>query len=412
MKSKVQKKINAKVVILRIFVIILLTALVGYLIFNSVKFFISPTDIFVVEEGVLDSEESVDAYVIRNEIVLQGNNYMNGMEKVIVEGSRVAKNEPVFRYYVNGEETIKNEINELDQQIAEAQKNEKISYSTDIEVLKGKIKELEEKIYSTNNLEEINNYKKEIDDYTYKVSTIVGNSSPKGSYLKELIDKKTDCLNKLTEGAEEIKASASGTVSYRVDNLEEVFTASDFNYLTEDFLNSLDLKSGELIETSNEKGKIITEFSCYLAVVMNSETAMNAKLNDKVKIELDTENKLNASIVQINEGDNSRIIIFKVDDLPEKLMNFRKLPINVIWWEETGLKVPVSALIEQDGKYYLERNRAGYNVNVLVKVLKQNDSYAIVTNYTTSELQEMGYSYKEIKDMYIIKQYDKIKLPK
>ncbi len=412
MKVKTQKKISAKVIVTRIFTILLLTVLLAYLIFNSIKLFTSPTDIFVVEEGVLDSEETVDAYVIRNEIVLQGNNYKNGMERIIVEGNRVGKSEPVFRYYVNGEDTIKSEIDELDKEIAEVQKSEKINYTTDIEVLKGKIKELEEKIYNTNNIEEINKYKKEIDDYTYKISTIVGESSPKGSYLKELIDKKTECMNKLTSGAEEIKATESGTVSYRVDNLEEVFTTKDFNYLTEDFLNSLELKTGELIETSNEKGKVITEFNCYLAVVMNSEAAKNAKVDDNVIIKLDSENKLNAKIMHINECNGSRVLIFKIDDLPEKLLNYRKLSVNVIWWEKTGLKVPVSALKEQEGKYYLERNRAGYNVDVLVKVLKQNESYAIVTNYTTNELQEMGYSYKQIKDMYTIKQYDKIKISK
>ena len=114
------------------------------------------------------------AYVIRNEKVLQGKNYMNGMEKTISEGKRAAAGEAVFRYYVNGEDTIKAEISELDKKISEAQKSEKLIYNTDIDVLKNKIKALEEKIYNTNNLEEIENYKKEIDDYTYKISTIVG----------------------------------------------------------------------------------------------------------------------------------------------------------------------------------------------------------------------------------------------
>ena len=74
------------------------------------------------------------------------------------------------------------------------------------------------------------------------------------------------------------------------------------------------------------------------------------------------------------------------------------------------MKVPNSALIEENGKYYLERNRAGYNVKVLVKVLKQSDTYSIVTNYTTKELYDMGYSYDEIKNSYSIKQYDKVKI--
>ena len=404
-----QKK-SFKNVLIKIITILLVMVLVAYLIYNTVRLVLRPTDTFVVEQGVLSLDESVDAYVIRNEIVLQGNNYMNGMEKVVAEGKKVAKGESVFRYYVNGEETIKSQISELDKQIAEAQKYEKGIYNTDIETLKNKIKELEEKIYNTNSIEEIEIYKKEINDYTYKISTIVGELSQPGSHLKDLINQKTACLNKLTDGAEEIRTTSSGTVSYRVDNLEEIFTVDDFNYLTKTFLDELKLKTGELIETSNEKGKVITEFSVYLAIEMDSEAAMAAKVKDKVKIELDAENVETAEIVAINEEEGHRIIVFKINDLPEKLINYRKLSVNVIWWEFTGLKIPNSALIEENGKFYVQRNRAGYNAKVLVEVLKQNDSYSIVGNYSTQDLQDMGYSYNEIQNMYSIKQYDKLEI--
>lgn len=368
----------------------------------------SPTDTFVVENGTLNVSETVDAYVIRNEKVLQGKNYMNGMEKTISEGKRAAAGEAVFRYYVNGEDTIKTEIAELDKKISEAQKSEKLIYNTDIDVLRNKIKTLEEKIYNTNNLEEIENYKKEIDDYTYKISTIVGELSPAGSYLKDLINQKTEYLKKLTAGAEEIKTDVSGTVSYRVDNLESILTTSDFSYLNKKFLDDLDLNSGELIETNNEKGKIITEFNCYLAMEMDSDSAMNAKVGDKVKIQYDTDSSIESEISYIKDEDKSRIIVFKINDLPEKLINYRKLTVDVIWWEYSGLKVPNTAILTENDKTYVERNRSGYNAKVLVKVLKQNDSYAIVDNYTTQELQDLGYSYDEIKNMYSIKQYDKI----
>lgn len=55
--------------------------MIVYLIYNTVRLIMRPTDTFVVEQGNLDLSESVDAYVIRDEVVLQGNNYMNGMEK-------------------------------------------------------------------------------------------------------------------------------------------------------------------------------------------------------------------------------------------------------------------------------------------------------------------------------------------
>ena len=218
LKLDEQKK-TSKNVLPRIIAGVAVVIIIVYLIFNTVRLITSPADTFVVENGILDSAETVDAVVIRDEQVLQGKNYMNGMEKVITEGKRVAKGEAVFRYYVNGEDTIKKEIEELDKKIAEAQKSENPVYPTDVQVLKNKIKSLEEKIYETNNIEEMENYKKEIDECTLKISTIVGDLSPAGSYLKDLINQKNSYLKKITDGAEEIKTTESGTVSYRVDNL-------------------------------------------------------------------------------------------------------------------------------------------------------------------------------------------------
>ena len=403
LKLDEQKK-TSKNILPRIIALIAAVIIIVYLIYNTVRLITSPADTFVVENGTLDSAETVDAVVIRDEQVLQGNNYMNGMEKVVSEGKRAAKGEAIFRYYVNGEDTIKKEIEDLDNKIAEAQKSENSIYPTDVQVLKNKIKALEEKIYETNNIEEVENYKKEIEECTLKISTIIGDLSPVGSYLKDLINQKNAYLKKITDGAEEIKTTESGTVSYRVDNLESILTAADFGYLNKQFLDDLNLKSGELIESSN----VITQFYCYLAIEMNSDSAMNAKVGDKVKIRYDVDSSITSEIVQINEEEDSRVIIFKIKDLPEKMINYRKISVDVIWWEYSGLKIPNSAIITEGDKSFVERNRAGYNAKVLVKILKQNDSYAIVDNYTTQELQELGYSYDEINNMYSIKQYDKI----
>lgn len=134
------------------------------------------------------------------------------------------------------------------------------------------------------------------------------------------------------------------------------------------------------------------------------------KFGDRVKIQISSEQIITSEIVHINEEDKNRVIVFKVNDLPERMINYRKISVDVIWWEDSGLKVPNSALIEENGKMYVTKNRADYKVKVLVKVLRQNDAYAIVDNYTTQELQDMGYSYDEIQGMYSIRQYDRVSI--
>ena len=103
----------------------------------------------------------------------------------------------------------------------------------------------------------------------------------------------------MKNGSEYQKAQMSGLVYYRIDGLEEVLTPEKFDEINEKLLNGLGLKTGEIISTNNECGKVIDNFKCYIATTMNSKEAMQAKVNDKVKIKISNEEE-DAKIIQIN----------------------------------------------------------------------------------------------------------------
>ena len=56
-----------------------------YTIYLLIK---QPTDIFIIEKGNLYQEETDIGYVIRNEKVIKGENYKNGMMQIKAEGER------------------------------------------------------------------------------------------------------------------------------------------------------------------------------------------------------------------------------------------------------------------------------------------------------------------------------------
>lgn len=144
---------------------------------------------------------------------------------------------------------------------------------------------------------------------------------------------------------------------------------------------------------------------------MDSDASKSANVGDKVKIQISPEQLVQSEIVHINnEDEKRRVIVFKIDDLPERLINYRKISVDIIWWEDNGLKIPNSALIKEGDKTYVKKSRSNTKVKVLVKVLRQNDAYSIVDNYTTQELQKMGYSSDEIQNMFSIKQYDRVEV--
>ena len=89
------KKINKKKIILYIVGL----AIVIYLLYTIYLLIKEPTNIVTVEEGKLYQEETDIGYIIRNEKVVKGNNYKNGMEKIKNEGEKTAKEEAIYRYY-------------------------------------------------------------------------------------------------------------------------------------------------------------------------------------------------------------------------------------------------------------------------------------------------------------------------
>ena len=102
--KKASKKLNkAKVLLGSVVVVVILAYLLNSII-NLIK---NPTDTFIVREGKISKEEAAIGYIIREETVVKGENYKNGMEQIIDEGSRVAKGESIFRYYSSGENSLK-----------------------------------------------------------------------------------------------------------------------------------------------------------------------------------------------------------------------------------------------------------------------------------------------------------------
>lgn len=402
-KTSSQKK---KVMIYIAFIAILLY--IAYAIYLLVK---QPTNVFTIEEGKLYQEETDIGYVIRTEKVVKGDNYKNGMMQIKSEGDRAAKDENIFRYYSTNEETLKKKIEDLDNKIQEVMLNDTSLFSSDMKLLENQIDEKVADINQITDSTKLAEYKKEISNAVTKKAQIAGTLSPKGSYLNQLIEERKSYENQLNSGAEYVTAPMSGIVSYKVDGLEEVLTPDNFSSLSKEYLQSLDLKTGKIVATSEESGKVIDNFSCYITTISSSEEAKNAEIGQNVKIRLSNNVEIPAEITNlIKEEEEDVVIILKIEKEIKELINYRKISFDLIWWDDSGLKVPNQAIIKVDNLDYVVRNRAGYLSKILVKVKKQGEKYAIVESYTTEQLKELGFSNEEIADYKKISLYDEILL--
>ena len=393
----------------RVFAVVLILALVFiYAVYLVAKLVKNPTNTFMVTNGKISQEESDIGYIIREETVVKGQNYKNGMVKIKNEGEKVAKGDSVFRYYSSGEEELKNKIAELDVEIQSLMQNEKSSFPSDVKLLESQIEKELDSIYGVNNAQKIQEYKKNINSYITKKAKI---SSPSNSRLKELLSQREEYENRLTSDSENVNAPESGLVSYRVDGLESVLTTEDFAKFNKSFLQDLKLKTGQTVASNEEVGKIINNYQCYIVFNSNTNEAKNSKVGDTIKIRVQNSDTLKASVENIiDEDDESKTITVKITNDVEKLIAYRKISFDIIWWDAEGFRIPNEAIKEENGLSYVVRNRNGYYNKMLVKILKQNDEYCIVRQYKTEELGELGFTSSQIYSMKNIALYDEIVL--
>lgn len=394
-----------------IFSIIIMVVLI-YILYTIYLLIRQPTNIFTIEEGKIYLEETDIGYVIRDEKVVKGQNYKNGMEQLKSEGEKAAKGESIFRYYSVNEENLKSKIEELDSKIQDVMKNDTSIFSSDMKLYENQIDEKVEEISKITDVIKLSEYKKEIDSLVSKKAKIAGESSPQGSYLKQLIQERKGYETQLNSGAEYVNAPISGIVSYKVDGLEETLTPDNFETLNKEYLEKLDLKTGKIVATNEECGKVIDNFSCYIATVSSSNEAKEAQVGKKVKVRLSNNVEISAEITNLIKEDNDQevVIILKLDKQIDELINYRKISFDLIWWNDSGLKVPNQAIVEVDGLNYVVRNRAGYLSKMLVKVTRRSDKYAIVEPYDPDELKDMGFSNDEIMEYKKVSLYDEILL--
>lgn len=414
-KKKTKNKVNIEALktnrkALIISAVILFIAI--FCIYKVVMFIKNPTDTFTVGQGEIYQTEKATGYIIREETIVKGSNYKNGIEQIKTEGERVAKGEAIFRYYSSGEESLISKIKDLDAKIDEAISKENNLLPGDVRTLE---KQIESQVISLRNetsIQTITKVKKEISNNIVKKAKIAGKLSPAGSYLNKLISERSNYENKLNEGSEKLNAPISGTVSYKVDGYEDVLTPKDFSKITSKLLSNLNLKTGQIVADSKESAKIINNFECYIACILESKQAQETEVGKKIKLRLSNNKEVTSKIEYISKEDDKVVIIFKIDEQVQEMISYRKVSFDIIWWSDSGKKVPNTALgKEQKGENevsYIVRTRNGYQDKILVKVLRQNDKYAIVDNYTSSELKELGYTSEEIKARKTLTLYDEI----
>ncbi len=396
----------------KLFLLLFIIVVTIFIVFGS-KILSTPLNIYTIEKGSISYEEMTSGYILRDETVLKGENAENGLVQIVSENERVAKDDNVFRYYSSGEEELLNKISEIDKQINQEIETSQIHIleSSDITSLKGQIETTVKKMYKVNEVQKINEFKKKLDEIIKQKTKLSADNSPEGSKVRELLDQRVQYENELNSSSEIIKAPLAGLVSYRVDGLEDTLRTDDFEYLTKDLLESFKLKVGSVVPQSNNSGKIIDNYYCYIATFMTTERSSSCKVGDSVKIRLSNSGDiLSAKIVFTKDDADGKIIVLEIKNDVESLVQYRRVSFDMIWWSFSGFKVPNSYVFTENDINYISKINAGFGEKIPVKVERQNETYSIINNYSKEELVNLGYTEEQIKEIGTIKLYDQVRL--
>ena len=419
MATKKSKKNQTAIhVIFSIILIVLVYSFVQLILFLR-----QPTNSTLVRDGELVNSEDFVGYVIRDEEIVDNSSYIGVPSIVVTDEKRVPKGGTIISYVSNEQEALINKINELDAKIQEAMESKPSIYSPDVKNLEA---DIQDKLYKLlarkSDVYEVYEYKTAINESIEKKAKIVGELSPAGSKIKELISERMKYEIELNESNQELKATKAGLVSYRVDNYENILTPNSFSSLSIEELEKIKINVGQVVPINTDKVKIVNNFECFLAVPMEAEKAESLTLNSIVKLRFNNmaEDYVKSTVEYISdEENNKKLVIFKVPTNTEVLTKYRKINLEIIWWSDNGLKVPNDAI-----KYVtLKNEQTGENIATIpmitiiesayqekawVKVIRSTDKFSIVENYTDEELIEMGISEEMIKKRTDIKMYDEI----
>ena len=402
-KTKSRKKFINN--IMQIVLLSAIICLIAYTVYSVAKFIVKPSDALVVDKGTISEIETVDGYIIRNEVIVNSQNADTEIIEIKSEGAKVAKGEEIFRYKITNESEISTQIEELNNKIQEALEGQTNLFQGDIKALDAQIDKILGKTMMNNNIQTITENKKEITNYLTKKAKIAGELSPADSYINGLIAQKTELENRLSNESNNEISPMSGVVSYRVDGLETELNANKLSEITIGYLEGLNLKTGQIISKNTSKGKVLNSFSCYIAVVRKIDDKHDVKVGDKITLRTAMDSTIKSTVQDEN---GKQLIILEITKGVEELIKYRKISLDIVWWEKEGLRVPKSSIIYENGLSYVVRNRAGVKTKILVKILKENDNYSIIGNYKVEELKELGFSATEIPKMSQINIYDEI----
>lgn len=388
MKNKKYISKEFKKNILIIFAVILTAASIALykVIFKS-------KSTYTVINGYVEKISDTVGMVLKDETIIELKNNTSAVP-VVEQGKRVSKNDVIATYKSSSYEKYLSQIEQIDNDIQTLVKDLPITYSVDVSNIEREISEITKQSRKTTSYLKMQEYKSKVDELAYKKVIILGQLSPAGSKIRELIEKRQKIEEENKHSNDNIKAIRSGIVTYKLDSLENELDINNVLNLTISELDDIFEKYSN--NNLNNFGiKVVNNFLVYFVVkiptgeydeYIKEGRIYTLKTNDKKSIEFSSE------LVKSIKDDKNNYLIFAIDNGIENIVDHRSINLEIIWDKKEGMAVLKDAIKrnEQDTYDYVTVVNGGEYLHVPVKIISSNEGICIVDNFTNEEKKELG----------------------
>ena len=396
------KKLNIKRIIKNILILILLILILIFAGIPLYKKIFKAQVTYNIVNGYVEKTSNSKAYIVKKETVLDVDKTSTTVP-VVEQYKRTSKGEIIAIYKNKKYDEYLKQIESMDKEIQTLIKDLPVTYSTEIGNIDAEIAKLSKEIKNINSYVKMQEFKSRMDELAYKKTLTLGEISPPGSKIKELIDQRKKIEEDSKKSSDSIKSNASGAVTYKLDNLENIINIDNIlKYSVEDIEGFMDKYNQNIV--NNYGVKIVDNYEAYIIIKEpTGENDQYIKEGKKYTLKMiDKENKsIVGKLIKNIKNENNNYCIFKIDNGIESIIDARILNIEVTWVKVTGEAVLLDGIKKDPAGYdYITIITKGKYVKIPITIKIASDSICIVENMSVEKRKELNITDTDTFNLY------------
>jgi len=383
---KSNKKSNKKRSKGKVIVRVMVAALVIFVIYNLLTFYITPEMSIIAQNRTIEVSYEFEGIISRNEETIDIDVDQKGiLDPAVSENQMVKKGALIATYFDNGiDEETRSELKSINKKITElkATPTEDAAPLTEQELSHSIIQKTDELIdaASGKDVSEIKNIKSELVTLSNKKTIEVGEVSATADTLEDLMKEKTKIEKKYDGSKKDIISPVHGIFSSAIDGYEKELTIEKSQKLSVSDYEKIMNRNPDSDVDERPELKIIDSFRWAVSVCADEQKAKTFSVGEEITIRFSGEEKgAKATIEYISALQSGKYIITAVSNTySEYAMTNRLASMTFVKATYSGLYVPVEAIRVKDGKtgvYVRTENTMKYKE---IEVLYKDDESAIV----------------------------------